>query len=297
MVNIKKQLVPNSVGRKVTAGYNNSKKYITIHQTGNTSRGADAQAHANLQSKGNSRYASWQYQVDDKGAIQSFDDNAQCFHAGDGRGPGNMSSIGIELCINSDGNYRKTIENGAELVRYLMDKHNIPISNVKQHNHWSGKNCPAQIRANKDGISWADFLNMVRGKTVTAQAPKQQVKSTTKTSSSKSSNIAVDGYWGRDTTKALQRHFNTPADGEIWGQYKTATTRQITSGMVYGPPYNGSPVIKALQKKVGGKQDGLLGPDTVKRLQKYLKTPVDGEIWHPSTAVKELQRRLNAGTF
>ena len=296
MVNIKKQLVPNSIGRRVTAGYNNSKKYITIHQTGNTSRGADAQAHANLQSKGNGRNASWQYQVDDKGTIQSFDDNAQCFHAGDGRGPGNMSSIGIELCINSDGDYRKTVGNGAELVRHLMDKHNIPISNVKQHNHWSGKNCPAQIRANKDGISWKDFLNMIQGKTVTAQAPKQQVKSTTKTISSKTkANLKVDGYWGRDTTRALQKALGTPVDGEIWGQVRNAVTKNITGGVKYGK--GGSPMIKKLQSKVGSKADGYLGANTIRSMQRYLKTPADGELWKPSTMVKELQRRLNAGTF
>ncbi|WP_277680322.1 N-acetylmuramoyl-L-alanine amidase [Gracilibacillus dipsosauri] len=163
MVSIKKMIVPDNLAKKVTYGGTNQKKYITIHQTGNTSKGADAQAHARLQANGNSRSASWHYQVDDKEIIQSFEDSAQCWHAGDGRSTGNLNSIGIELCINSDGNYKKTLENGAELVRHLMDKYNISINNVKQHNHWSGKNCPAQIRANKQGISWNDFLGMVTG--------------------------------------------------------------------------------------------------------------------------------------
>src|SRR5690625_1800156 len=163
MVNIKQMIVPDNLAKKVTYGGTNQKKYITIHQTGNTSRGADAGAHARLQANGNSRSASWHYQVDDKEIIQSFEDSAQCWHAGDGRGQGNLNSIGIELCINLDGDYKKTLENGAELVRHLMDKYNISINNVKQHNHWSGKNCPTQIRAGKEGISWNDFLNMVSG--------------------------------------------------------------------------------------------------------------------------------------
>ncbi|PWU66593.1 peptidoglycan recognition protein family protein [Gracilibacillus dipsosauri] len=162
MVKIKKWILPNDVAKHVVYGFNNQKKTITVHQTGNTSKGADAKAHAKLQLKGNSRNASWHYQVDNLEVIQSFEDNAQCWHAGDGRGPGNLNSIAVELCINSDGDYKKTLENGAELVRHLMDKYNLSINDVKQHYNWSGKNCPAQIRANKDGISWSDFLNMVK---------------------------------------------------------------------------------------------------------------------------------------
>lgn len=166
MVLLKKQLVSNALKSKV--GYNgtNGRKFITVHQTGNTSNGANAQAHANIQSRGNTRSAGWHYSVDDKQAIQSFEDTAQLWHCGDGRGNGNLNSIGVELCINADGNYKKTLENGAELVKQLMDKHNIPIENVRQHFNWSGKNCPAQIRANKDGIDWDDFLSMVKGKKV-----------------------------------------------------------------------------------------------------------------------------------
>lgn len=176
MVSIKRMIVPERLAKRVTYGGTNQKKYITIHQTGNTSKGADAGAHARLQANGNSRSASWHYQVDDKEIIQSFEDSAQCWHAGDGRGQGNLNSIGIELCINSDGDYKKTLENGAELVRHLMDKYNISINNVKQHNHWSGKNCPAQIRAGKEGISWNDFLGMVTGKVNKIPAPKRQTK-------------------------------------------------------------------------------------------------------------------------
>ena len=44
--------------------------------------GADAQVHANLQSRGNPRKASWHYQIDDKQVIQSFLDTTRCWHAG-----------------------------------------------------------------------------------------------------------------------------------------------------------------------------------------------------------------------
>ncbi|MEX3713664.1 N-acetylmuramoyl-L-alanine amidase [Cytobacillus horneckiae] len=163
MVKIKKQLVSQEVINKKTFGKGNKKNFITVHQTGNTSPGADAQAHANLQSNLNPRDASWQYQADDKVIIQSFDDDIECWAASDGRGPGNTESIHVELCINSDGDYAKTIDNGAALVRHLLDKYNLDISRVKQHRDWANKNCPEQLRVGYKGITWSDFLSKVEG--------------------------------------------------------------------------------------------------------------------------------------
>lgn len=131
-------------------------KFITIHQTGNTSRGAGAMNHARYINNGSS--ATWHYTVDDREVVQHFNDNVQCWHSGDGTGKGNTQSIGIELCVNSDGDYMKTIHNAIELVKYLMKKHNIPISNVVQHNKWSGKNCPQLIRSSHKGFSWLHFI-------------------------------------------------------------------------------------------------------------------------------------------
>lgn len=107
--------------------------------------------------------------------------------------------------------------------------------------------------------------------------------------------LKVDGYWGTATTRALQKALGTIQDGIISGQYRNTTTRSITSGMNFGPPYTGSNVIRALQRKVGTTADGYIGPATVRALQKYLRTPQDGVISKPSMMVKELQRRLNQG--
>lgn len=156
----KKQLVSDSRARAVSFGTGNPKKFITVHQTGNPSRGANAQVHANLQSRGFS--ASWHWQVDDKEAIQSFDHTWRLFHAGDGRGKGNMESIGIESCINSDGDYVQAVKNTAKLVAKIMKDEGIPISRVVQHNYWSGKNCPMQIRAGQAGITWTKFISMIQ---------------------------------------------------------------------------------------------------------------------------------------
>lgn len=107
--------------------------------------------------------------------------------------------------------------------------------------------------------------------------------------------IAEDGYWGEDTTKALQRELKTYVDGIISGQYSNSTTKNI--GGVSFSTKTGSNVVKALQKKVGVKQDGYLGPNTIKALQKYLGTYQDGVISRPSNVVKAMQKRLNSGNF
>lgn len=162
MVKIKKQLVPQSVRNELTYGGTNSKKYITIHETANKGRGANAQSHANLQSNGNSRSASWQYQADDKQVIQSFPDNAQCWHASSRYY--NQNSIGIEICVNSDGNYKKAVQNASELAKNLAKKYNIPQKNILQHYTTSkGKNCPAQMRSGNYGVTWKSFLDAVKG--------------------------------------------------------------------------------------------------------------------------------------
>ena len=171
MVAIKEQLVAS---RTLTSSGNNPCNYITIHETANTNKGANAQAHANLQSKGNSRTASWHYQVDDKEIIQSYPDNVRCWHAGDGNGKGNSQSIGIEICVNEDGDFKKAVKNAVDLVKRLMKKHNIPVANVVQHNNWSGKNCPRYLRNGSKGIDWNEFIKLVKDepvKTVVVNKP------------------------------------------------------------------------------------------------------------------------------
>ncbi|GAA5418064.1 N-acetylmuramoyl-L-alanine amidase CwlH [Paraliobacillus ryukyuensis] len=292
MVKLKKQLVSEHVIDERSYGYGNPVNTITIHQTGNTNAGADAQAHANIQTNMNSRQASWHYSVDDKEAIQSFPDNVQCWHATDGGGPGNTTSLSIELCINSDGDYEKTVQNGAELAKELLDKHHLTVNDLRQHHDWYAKNCPAQIRAGKHGIRWNDFLNMVQGKSVQVDT---KVKAAFK---SKKGNLTVDGKWGNATTTALQEYLDTVVDGIISDQVHNHVTEAFYGDTIdFGDGDEGSLVIKHLQRKIGTKADGLLGPNTIGALQKYLGTVYDKKLSRPSLVVKELQRRLNKGNL
>lgn len=156
---ITKQIVPDQ--NKYSFGTGNPVNYITVHQTSNWNYGAGAKGHANLQSRMNVGYG-WHYQVDDTYIIQSYEDTYKVWHAGDGDGKGNTQSIGIEICVNPDSDYKVAFLNSAWLVATKMKEHNVPIEHVVQHNYWIGKDCPIDIRAGKFGLSWSVFLNQVK---------------------------------------------------------------------------------------------------------------------------------------
>ena len=129
---------------------------ITIHETANTSEGADAEAHSDYLST-TSDEVSWQYTVDDHQIYQHLPDNEEAWHSGDREG--NHSSIGIELCVNADGNFDQTMENAAKLTAFLLKEYDLTIDDVKQHYDFNGKDCPLIIR--QEG-RWDEFLGMVQ---------------------------------------------------------------------------------------------------------------------------------------
>jgi len=159
-MNIVQDFIP--IGRKNRPGLKNPMNFITIHNTGNSNKGANAKAHASYVKSDAAADApvSWHYTTDDGGAYQHLPDNETAYHAGDGNGPGNKQSIGIEICQNSDGNLLIATENTARLCAMLCVKHDIAVKNIVQHNFWSGKNCPQELRANRP-YSWHTFLSKV----------------------------------------------------------------------------------------------------------------------------------------
>lgn len=143
---------------------NESIKYIVIHDTGNTSKGAGADNHYRYFNGGN-RNASAHYFVDDKETIQTVEDNNVSWHCGDGKGKydiTNQNSIGVEICVNSDGDYDKAVANTVELVKHLMKKHNISIDRVVRHYDASRKICPRSMSSN-NWAKWNEFKKNLIG--------------------------------------------------------------------------------------------------------------------------------------
>jgi N-acetylmuramoyl-L-alanine amidase len=133
-------------------------KYITVHNTGNVTPKADALGHAEYLKGGSAGSTGWHFTVDDKRVVQHIPATEIAYHAGDGgNGPGNTTSIGVEICENEDGDYARAEANAIQLIRQLMVEHSIPIENVVPHQKWTGKYCPHKILPR-----WDSFINEIR---------------------------------------------------------------------------------------------------------------------------------------
>lgn len=131
---------------------NNTVEYIVIHDTGNTSPGADAYSHYLYFSSGD-RDASAHYFVDDLSVIQIIDDSEGSWHSGvrykNYATPiSNTNSIGIEMCINSDGDYDQAMRNTIDLAAYLLWNYDLSIDHLVRHYDCNGKICPMSMSAN-----------------------------------------------------------------------------------------------------------------------------------------------------
>lgn len=122
--------------------------------------------------------------------------------------------------------------------------------------------------------------------------------STSSSSTSPSKTVLkVDGYWGTDTTRRLQQIFKTTVDGKVSNQHLAykAQNPGLDSGWEWeSKPTGSSPLIKAIQKRVGVAQDGHIGPKTIKAIQKWMGTTQDGCFSRQSPCIKKLQQWINA---
>lgn len=144
-------------------------KYIVIHFTAND--GDTDEGNGKYFDTAN-RKASAHYFVDDDSATISVPDNYVAWSVGGSRYSNykqtggaklykictNSNSISIEMCDSLRNGVvmatEKTMQNTAELIKSLMTKYNIPISNVIRHFDVTGKYCPAYFI---DQSAWNNF--------------------------------------------------------------------------------------------------------------------------------------------
>lgn len=175
---------------------------VTIHNTGNFKRGAGAKNHGTyLQNGGANAQASWHYAVDDTNIVQSIPSDEVAWHAGDGRGNGNMTTEAIEICVNPDSDLTKATDNAAWLAAQRLKAQGLGLDHLYQHRDWSGKNCPAELRAGKP-YSWATFKSKVaaylgNGTTATDTKPKPTAKKTIEQIAQE----VMAGKWGNGDTR------------------------------------------------------------------------------------------------
>ena len=195
---------------------------VTIHNTSNWSNGANALAHANLlRGSWKSKYVSWHYVVDKDYAVRCIPENETAWCAGDGaNGNGNRKTINIEICDNADGDIRKATDNAVELVADILKRNGVTTASdhLFQHNHWTGKDCPYDIRRGNP-YDWNTFVAKVQ----------EKLGGVTPTPSKKTNeeiaNEVIAGKWGNgeDRKKRLTQ-----------AGYDYATIQSIVNNKVNG---------------------------------------------------------------
>lgn len=268
-----------------------SVRYIVNHYTGGT-----GSARNNcIYFAGGNRNASADFFIDKDGAIWQYNGDLRNYYTwavGDGRGRygiTNANSISIEYVSNGEDFTPAQIQSGAELVKKLMADFGVSADRVVRHYDASRKQCPLPYI---DAGKWATLhAQLTGGASVPSTSnPQPQPQPSY-------SQLEVDGWWGSGTTTRLQQVFGTPVDGVVSHQWAPNRQQAMTSGWQWDRTGYGSTLMKAMQRWLGVEADGLFGPNSIRALQRRLGTPVDGVLSPRSTCVKEMQRRLNAGTL
>ena len=168
-------------GRVRTNIKKTSTEYVVVHDTAGGAPTHTAESFALNQVQANNNptntYISWHFTVGTDGIFQSLPLDEVAYHAGDGSyvygdtwysstynkadciGGGNRNGIGIESCINQGADYNVTLRMLAKLVAELLLEFNLSTDRIKQHWHFSGKDCPGVIR---HCGRWEEFKNLVK---------------------------------------------------------------------------------------------------------------------------------------
>ncbi len=148
-------LIPR--GRPNRPGTRISPRFLTLHNTGNANRGADARAHARFVTttghyrlaSGTRRWVSWHYTVDDLRVIKHLPIGEMAWHAGRA---GNRSSIGIETCMHAGIDQAAADDRLARLAAVLCHDLGLGIDAIRSHKDWTGKACPVLLLPRWDEV-------------------------------------------------------------------------------------------------------------------------------------------------
>ncbi|WP_235615937.1 N-acetylmuramoyl-L-alanine amidase [Brevibacillus reuszeri] len=149
VLKITEMLLSNKTARP---GTKITPKGVVIHWTANEGKGADAVANRNYFNKPTTE-ASAHYNVDDKQIIRCLPENEMGYHVGAKTyNPGalkqlssypNNCTIGIEMCVNADGDFKKMYQNTLELTADILKRYGWGVDKLWRHFDITGKNCPA----------------------------------------------------------------------------------------------------------------------------------------------------------
>lgn len=139
---------------------------LTNHNTANPGAGAANHARwlATVAQTGSAEIGV-HFFVDGTGIWQTLPINEVSWHAGDGRGNGNMRTISIEICETEP--IADAEANAAALNAAFLLEH--PDWRIYKHQDWSGKFCPRLILARPNG--WDRYCEEIRQRLAAAKQP------------------------------------------------------------------------------------------------------------------------------
>lgn len=196
---------------------------ITNHNTGNPAPTADARAHAHwlagVEAR-NEAYIGAHFFVDQHRIVQTLPINEVAWHAGDGQGPGNISTVAIEICESqpAQAEANAILLNAALLITY-------PNWQIYKHQDWSGKFCPRLILGQG---RWPAFVQAIQT-TVNRLRAEAQPQPTAKAQ-------AAPSPWAREAV--------------AWAQ-ATGLLRGRTEGPAYQAPASREEVLAFLYRLHG----------------------------------------------
>ncbi len=133
-------------------------KGIAVHNTANDAPATNEVAYMQR----NNNYVSFHAAIDDKEVIECLPFDRSCFATGDGaNGKGNINYLSFEICYSKSGGdkYKQAEENAVWYIAKVMNDYEFPMSELKKHQDFSGKNCPHRILEEK---RWESFVDRVR---------------------------------------------------------------------------------------------------------------------------------------
>lgn len=174
---------------------------------------------------------------------------------------------------------------GKQFVKVLKKLGRDGIREIQQEiqRKWNADKCG-------DAIASAIAGKTVQGNTGSGSS------TPSKPSAPASNRLKVDGYWGPKLTRRLQQIFGTQVDGVVSNQFSCyrAQNPGLDAGWEWeSKPSGYSPLIKEIQRHVGVKQDGHIGPNTIRAIQKWLGCVQDGCFSRKSPCIKKLQEWCN----
>ncbi len=169
------QLIPKGQSRQRPGIARQKPGFWVQHETGNPARGADAAMHARwLASGAGGATLSFHFAVDDRVIYQLIPVDEVTWQAADGSGPGNMSGVSCELCINAGIDVAASRRNAEALAAGVMAALGLDLSRLKRHWDFNGAqagnqrhHCPDRMMS--EGY-WPTFVANV-GKLLNATDP------------------------------------------------------------------------------------------------------------------------------